>query len=70
MGKFIVIGILILLIVAVIYDYLKSRNRNKEKFGSDFFFDTINKGSSKRGAVANNTQNKERKLTRMGDKKN
>lgn len=42
MGKIIIISILVLLIIAVVYDFLRSRNRNKEKFGSDFLFDTIN----------------------------
>ena len=42
MARTIIISVLILLIIAVVYDFILSRNRNKEKFGSDFFLDTMN----------------------------
>ena len=48
MGKFVVIGVLLLLIVATVYDFIKSSKRNKEKFGTDFFLDTVKHGSSKK----------------------
>ena len=37
--------VVILLILAVIQDFVVSRKRNRDKFGSDFLFDAIQKGS-------------------------
>lgn len=44
--EIIVVLVLVLLIIVVVYDFIAARKRNRNKFGSDFLFDTIDRGAN------------------------